>query len=1028
MSANGVNPGDARVKAGVVATKVRVPDLPSMGLDRLDARLDTVWNHRLGLIVAPAGSGKTSLLARFATRAPGPVGWYRAEGWDSDEASLVRHLEAALAPTFQGVARRWQTVADVANTVTGWRGDRILLLVDDLHTLEGTAAEAALERLIEYAPQSLTLVAASRVPPRFNLSRLRVSGALLELSGDDLRFRSWEVERLFRDFYEEPLPPEDLARLARRTEGWAAGLQLFHLATRGRPPEERRRMLSELGVSSRLVREMRDYLARNVLDQLPASLRRFLVETSVLGRLSAPLCNGLLGRTDSREMLEDLERRRLFTHRLAEDGSYRYHEILRSHLVAVLLEEVGLLGLRERFCAAGGLLAESGALPEAVEAYCRGEDWERVSRLLVRNGREVADDPSGWLDALPSAIVSNDPWLLLANARRFRADGRLRDAAEAYRRAEAAFGPSDAASMCRVERHVLGPWLDGASTVRPEGPEPSALLRAALTRDPLAAARDAERLATADGEIVAGLAALVAGHVARARRDLLHAAERMDSGRNGQLVAALGAGVAGLLMGQRHATIEVEGAVAAGEEAGFEWLARLGRASLALSGSDEALREAEAVAVASHQLGDRWGEALARLLAGWGSAIAGRPIGELEGLIALLHSLEAGTLASWARGMAAMAAVRGGEPDAREAAVAAEATARSMGVPAANLCANLAFALVAGSAAEADEYRSAAMAIADETGLLAPQVEPGVAEIAPRGMTPAATVHAGTVRAFQGASTPSGNGSTGRRPVNGNGAHPAEVRLAPISRGGPPPVAIRLLGGFELRLDGRAVDLSGVRPRARTLLRLLCLNAGTALHHETIEAALWPEADPEASSRNLHVAIASLRRALEPAVARGAFQLLRRDGDAYRLALPAGSEVDLLPFERAVATGRAARVGSDDDGAGRAFQEALDLYRGDLLPEDGPAEWVADRRELCRLAAVDAAQGLAEILLAHGDAAGAARAASAGLRVERYHDPLWRLLIRARNEAGDQGAASRARLGYQRMLAELGVEAAPAAL
>jgi DNA-binding SARP family transcriptional activator len=243
-----------------------------------------------------------------------------------------------------------------------------------------------------------------------------------------------------------------------------------------------------------------------------------------------------------------------------------------------------------------------------------------------------------------------------------------------------------------------------------------------------------------------------------------------------------------------------------------------------------------------------------------------------------------------------------------------------------------------------------------------------------------------------------------------------------------PPLALSLLGGFELRLDGRVVDLSSVRPRARALLRLLCLNVGTAIHHETIEAALWPDVEAEASSRNLHVAIAALRRTLEPSVARGAFLLLRRDGGAYRLALPAGSHVDLHLFERAAATGRAARVRSDDDAAAAAFQEALDLYRGDLLPEDGPAEWVADRRELCRLAAVDAAQGLAELLLGQRDPAGAARAASAGLQVERYHDPLWRLLIRARNEAGDQGAASRAQLGYDRMLAELGVEAAPTAI
>src|SRR5205814_3888315 len=210
------------------------------------------------------------------------------------------------------------------------------------------------------------------------------------------------------------------------------------------------------------VREMRDYLARNVLDQLPGNLRRFLVDTSVLGRLNASLCDQLLGRADGREMLEDLERRRLFTHRLAEDGSYRYHEVLRSHLIAVLLEEVGLPGLRERFRAAGALLADAGALPEAVEAYCRGEDWEPVSRLLGRNGREVAADPSGWLEAIPPAVVSNDPWLLPANARRFRAEGHLRAANAAYRRAEIAFGPSDAGSMCREERQALAARLDGS--------------------------------------------------------------------------------------------------------------------------------------------------------------------------------------------------------------------------------------------------------------------------------------------------------------------------------------------------------------------------------------------------------------------------------------------------------------------------------------------------------------------------------------------------------------------------------------
>ena len=278
-----------------------------------------------------------------------------------------------------GIARDWATVEYAANALETWAGPPALLIIDDVHTLHGTAAEAGLERLIDYAPRSVHFAIASRDTPGFNLSRLRVSGELLELSGDDLRFRSWEVERLFREFYAEPLPPEELAGLARRTEGWAAGLQLFHLATRGRTVDERRRMLVELNGSTRL---MREYLARNVLYQLPAELRRFLLDTSVLGRLSGVLCDGLLERTGSADVLADLQRRRLFTKPLPEKGEYRYHEVLRTYLHGVLLEELGEEAVHARFRAAGDLLAGAGAATEALEAYCRGEDCESARRLL----------------------------------------------------------------------------------------------------------------------------------------------------------------------------------------------------------------------------------------------------------------------------------------------------------------------------------------------------------------------------------------------------------------------------------------------------------------------------------------------------------------------------------------------------------------------------------------------------------------------------------------------------------------------
>src|SRR4029079_1330925 len=133
---------------------------------------------------------------------------------------------------------------------------------------------------------------------------------LLEIASEDLRFRAWEVEQLFRDVYNDPVAPADLAVLARRTEGWAAGLQLCHLATRGRSAEERRRVLGGPGSSGRLLRE---YLAQNVMVGLPAELQVFLIDTCVLGRLSGPLCDRVRGAGGSGVLLDELVRRGVFT-------------------------------------------------------------------------------------------------------------------------------------------------------------------------------------------------------------------------------------------------------------------------------------------------------------------------------------------------------------------------------------------------------------------------------------------------------------------------------------------------------------------------------------------------------------------------------------------------------------------------------------------------------------------------------------------------------------------------------------------
>ena len=957
----------------VVSAKVCVPHLQSLARERLDALLSGLSNYRVGLVVAPAGSGKTTLLSRFASTATVPVAWYRAESWDGNARTMLHHLETAFGSALTDVPRGWDRVEDAARALEAWPGARAALVIDDLHTLEDSPAEAALERLIDYLPPSIVILLASRTAPGINLSRLRLNGGLVEIGYEDLRFRSWEVERLYRDFYGETRPPEELAELARRTEGWAAALQLFHLATRGKTAQERRRILSGLSARSRLTHE---YLTRNVLNELPPELRRFLINTCVLGRLSGPLCDAFLEGSGSHLVLQELERRQIFTYALDERGWYRYHEVLRSHLEHVLNEELGQAQAAAAYRHAGQLLEAHGAPSEAVQAYCRAQDWASVDRVLRQEGGDLLEGAGTWIDALPPAILRQDPWLMLASARRHRDEGRWEAAVEAYQRAERAFGSTEAGLICRGERIGLSTWLDPVPT---PGGDWAALLRRAVAHDPIATRQAAAHLPEATGRLASGVGLLLAGRPVEARQALVEATEAADASAPLSAAAALVRGIAALMAGNLGGILEVEDAAERAEALGLGWFSRLARAALVLSRGPGTRAEAIAVRQACLRDGDHWGSALASLWLGWAAVYADEPAAAwLEPAADAFHQMGAGVLEAWARGLLALTLARGGEPEAKEAALQAESLARYTGASGAAYFAYLALAAL--EPERSADHLALAEAIIDESHLA--RCEPA--------------------------------------------AEANVIRIMPPPRA-LPSIQISCFGGFKMSLKGGPLDLSAIKPRARAVLRMLALHAGDPVHREVLQEAFWPEADGETGGRNLHVAISTLRQALEPGVLRGGYTLLLREGDAYRLAVPPDGEVDLVQFSQAVSAGRMARLRGERVEAIGFFRQALELYGGELLPEDGPAEWVLELRERCRNNLVDAARALAELLLQQGEWAEAAQACSTGIWVDRYHDSLWRLLIDARERAGDQGAASRARQDYAKVLAELGLEQ-PAAI
>jgi len=938
----------------VVPAKLRVPAGSGLARPRLTDKLQDALRTGFGIVVGPAGSGKTTVVAQFLASIDAPSAWYRADDSDGEIEPLLAHLERALCTSLTGLAGGWRSLEDMVADLERWSGRHAVLVVDDYHTLEGTPAEGFVARLVDYAPASLVVLVAARHQPRFNLSRRRIDGRLTEVAAHDLRFRSWEVEQLFKDVYRAPLSPEEVAEVASRTEGWAAVLQLFHLATNGRTPARRRQTLGALSTRTRLVRE---YLTQNILEHLPSELRRFLLETCVLPRLSGPLCDAFLQRSGSERLLEQVESRQLFLASL-DDGSFRCHEILRSYLESVLVAEVGEAETWLRYQRAGRMLEDAAAYTEAIRAYSRAQDHQAIDRLLGVRGEVVGSSPGGWIETLPSGVVASDPWLLLAHARRHLACGRVTDALQGYRATEAAFGPIAGALDAQRERMALGAWTEPVS---PPADDWLSLVREATRRDPLGVSARARQLGGDHAHLAAGLGALLAGHARHAER-LLVAAEQEEMA-SPRLAAAAGLGrvVAQALAGQRP----VESLVTAHEtfeELGQPWLARLCHVVL-----EAVLPDAETHAEPEPADGG-WGAALAAVLRAGIGGDAG-DAGALRAAAAVFRGGGARVLEAWATALEALALAGEGHPAANATALAAERLTRATGARGAAVVAYRALALT--DVGQRASHAALAEAIAQECGLRASR---------------------------RGAGRPDPTGTV--------------------------PMVVRGFGAFTMEVNGEPLDLQGVKPRARSLLRLLVIHQGRLLHWEALVEALWPETSPASGKRSLQVAISAVRHLVEPGTSPDS-SILARVGDAYCLTLPDDASVDVVEFGELAHQARVADAAGDRAASAAAIEGLLELYRGDLLEEEGPAEWVVKARDQFRTTAADLAERLATMQVEGASFAAAARTCQRGLEIDRYRDGLWRLLIAAHRELGDQASAGRVAKDYASVLLELGVVAEP---
>ena len=335
-------------------------------------------------IVAPAGFGKTTLLAQWAERDRRPVLWIDLEPEDDDAEILESRL------------------AEVADE------PRVLTLVDDVHVLRSPAALAALERLLGQTPKGTSVVLAARRPPVLPLARLRAEGRLLEIGVDELTLKDREAETLLRRAG-VLLPRQEAAALAERLEGWPAALFLAALSLRSGA------QASTVGGDDRF---LADYLDTEHLAVLSSAQRKFAMRTSVLAEMTSEKCDSLLARSDSAEMLESLECAGVAVPLDHRRRRYSYPRIVRD-LLSRELERSEPEQARALHRTAADRAVEIGEVEEALEHAAAARDVGRVADLAERLatsacGRGRLDALERWLDLVPEDDVENHPDLCIA--------------------------------------------------------------------------------------------------------------------------------------------------------------------------------------------------------------------------------------------------------------------------------------------------------------------------------------------------------------------------------------------------------------------------------------------------------------------------------------------------------------------------------------------------------------------------------------------------------------------------------------
>ncbi|UCF96866.1 MAG: tetratricopeptide repeat protein [Spirochaetaceae bacterium] len=409
----------------VLKTKLYIPTLrPELvHRDRLIENLQAGIRRRLTLVSAPAGFGKTTLIGAWIRQIEQPVAWLSLDESDNDPVRFLSYFIAALQ-TIQpkladGLLSDYQPLKSSAaesvltqllNEIADIEGHCIVVF-DDYHLIGDSTIHRHLGFLLEHLPAQVHLVICTRSDPPLPLAALRARGQMTELRAEDLRFTREETAEFLNRLMGLDLTGPDIQVLADHTEGWIAGLQMAAVSLQGRPDTSG--FIKSFTGSNRYIL---DYLVEEVLSRQPENIQQFLLKTSVLDRLTGPLCEVVSGERDCGAILEHLDRHNLFIVPLdSERLWYRYHRLF-GDLLRHRAEQNYSAQMSELHRRASRWYEQHGMIAEAIDQTLAEKDFERAMELIEDNAQNTLMRSEfatllRWIEALPQDLVCKRPLL-----------------------------------------------------------------------------------------------------------------------------------------------------------------------------------------------------------------------------------------------------------------------------------------------------------------------------------------------------------------------------------------------------------------------------------------------------------------------------------------------------------------------------------------------------------------------------------------------------------------------------------------